>query len=49
MEPAQPYPVECWGRLRNVIDVINEKTGVGLEVAAAAALIPSVALLAQSD
>ena len=48
MEPAQPYPVECWGRLRNVIDVINEKTGVGLEVAAAA-LIPSVALLAQSD
>ena len=46
-DPAQPYPVECWGPLRNVIDVINEKTGVGFEVAAAS-LIPSVALLAQS-
>ena len=45
---AQPYPVECWGPLRNVIDVINDKTGVGFEVAAAS-LIPSVALLAQTD
>ena len=42
--PAQPYPVDCWGPLRNAIDVINEKTGVGFEVAAAS-LIPSVALL----
>ena len=45
---AQPYPVECWGPLRNVIDVINDKTGVGFEVAAAS-LIPAVALLAQTD
>ena len=46
--PAQPYPAECLGNLGRVLEVINEKTGVGIAVAAAS-LIPSVALLAQSD
>ena len=44
--PAQPYPSECLGNLGPVIEVINEKTGVGIAVAAAS-LIPAVALLAQ--
>ena len=46
--PAQPYPSECLGNLGPVIEVINEKTGVGIAVAAAS-LIPAVALLAQHD
>ena len=46
--PAQPYPAECLENLGPVIEVINEKTGVGIAVAAAS-LIPSVALLAQTD
>ena len=46
--PAQPYPAECLGNLGPVLEVINEKSGVGIAVAAAS-LIPSVALLAQSD
>ena len=45
--PAQPYPAECLGNLGPVLEVINEKSGVGIAVAAAS-LIPSVALLAQS-
>ena len=46
--PTQPYPAECLGNLRPVLEVINKRTGVGIAVAAAS-VIPSVALLAQMD
>lgn len=46
--PPEPYPIECWGALRNVIEVISGRTGVSIPVAAATVL-PSVSLLAQKE
>ena len=48
LEPAEPYPADCLGRLQPVLEVIQGRAGVSRPIAAASVL-SSVALLAQSD